>query len=224
MTESVRLRFSVDRESVAMGDDGVSHKHEISVEAGTPLSVMLDLAAPEIRLSGWSWVPFLGREIVAVWSVDHGVRLLVEDRPLGPADEHATVFFRYLQQLDPEWLHGRLGAGAPLNQRALTAEFAPIALERHERELRRREREVDAKYLSPECVEALVRLGAVIDLHADAICRFDLAGERWVVSRADTMMQVFNGTQRPPIASIRPHADGERRLLEAVAAAVNEPA
>ena len=171
------------------------------------------LAAPEIRSPGWSWVAVLHGENVAVWSVDHGVRLLVEERPLGSAEDNAEVKFRYLLQLDPEWLHDRLSAGARLDRNALIAEFEPIARERRERELRRREREIAQKFLSPECLAALAHLGAVIDLHADAYCRFDAAGDRWVASRADTMMMIFRGDDPFPLASIRPHGAGEGWLV-----------
>ncbi|MDF9751887.1 hypothetical protein M2428_003360 [Arthrobacter sp. ES3-54] len=41
MTMPLQLGFSVDRESVAMGDDVISDKHVISVDAGTSLSVMM---------------------------------------------------------------------------------------------------------------------------------------------------------------------------------------
>jgi hypothetical protein len=220
MTTPRQLRIVVDRDSVAMGDDGYGHERELTVLEGSALSALLDAAAPEIRSPGWSWVAVLHHENVAVWSVDHGVRLLVDDRPLGPADDGATVDFRYLLQIDPEWLHARLSAGAPLNRIALAAEFEPIARERRERDLRRREREVADKFLGRECLAALERLGAVIDLHADRYCRFDVAGERWVASRADTMFQVFRGGDPFPVASIRPHVAGEEWLVAAVVGVV----
>ncbi|CAN5378759.1 hypothetical protein BH10ACT7_BH10ACT7_03000 [soil metagenome] len=219
-TVSQQIRILTDRDSVAMGDDAVSHQREFSVDVGTPLSVVLGTAAPEIRSPGWSWVAVWNGEEVAVWSVDHGVRLLVEERQLGPADDNGAVMFRYFLQLDPEWLHGRLSAGAPLDRKALEAEFEPIARERRESELRRREREVEEKFLSPECLEALAHLGAVVDLHADLYCRFDVADERWVVSRADTMMLVLRGDDPFPVASIRPHSAGEGWLVAAVAGSV----
>jgi hypothetical protein len=41
VTTPLQLRFSVDREFVAMGDDVISDKREISFDAGTWLSVMM---------------------------------------------------------------------------------------------------------------------------------------------------------------------------------------
>ncbi|WP_228479841.1 hypothetical protein [Microbacterium abyssi] len=205
---TVELR--VDRDSVAMGDDVESHARTVTVPRGTPLSVAIEQSSPEIRARGWSWVAVVDREVVAVWSVDHGAQLLVQDRKLtrGPVDIH----FRYFVQIDPGWLFDRLAQGAAANRRELEAEYAPIARERYLAELRRRERVIDARLLSAECIEAIQHLGAVITLHADVACDFTHAGDAWAVRRADTMLQVFVGGGAP-FASIRPHALGEAWLV-----------
>jgi len=211
----------VDRDSVAMGDDVVSHARTVELAAGTPLSELLDAVHPEIRAPGWSWVASVDRRVSAVWSVDHGVRLLVPDEPVGAGE--VEVHFRYFVQIDPQWLHARLAAGARPDRSALEAEYAPVAHERREAELRRREREVAERYLSEECLSALTRLGASIELHADTLCRFTLAGERWTVARADTMTQVYvPGHGSGPVASLRPRRAAEVWLVAAVGAAVRE--
>ncbi|MBW8763608.1 MAG: hypothetical protein JF592_13660 [Microbacterium sp.] len=210
------IRIHVDRDSVAMGDDVQSHVHEIFVVEGTPLSAVLDRAAPEIRASGWSWVAVVGDRTAAVWSVDHGVRMLVDDIPV---TTEIDVFFRYFVQIDPEWLYARLRAGAPPHRYDLEREYAPLARERRERELRRRERESDDRYLSPEFVRAATGLGAVIDLHADTVCRFEFRDELWSVQRSDTMTLVFRGGGAP-VASLRPTALGECWIIAALAAEV----
>lgn len=210
------ITVHVDRDSVAMGDDAVSHAHDIHVVAGSLLSAVLEQAAPEIRASGWSWIAVVGREPAAVWSVDHGVRMLVDDSPVA---EELDVHFRYFLQIDPAWLHERLRAGAPADRRALEREYAPIALVRRERELRRREQESAERYLSPEFVAAAIGLGATIDLHADTVCRLDLLGERWTVQRSDTMTLVYRGGGAP-IASLRPTVFGECWVVASLAAEV----
>lgn len=204
------LELRVDRDSVAMGDDAVSHAGVISVPRGTLLGAALELASPEIRSSGWSWVAVVDGATTAVWSVDHGVQLLVADRKLtrGPVE----VFFRYFVQIDPAWLFDRLSQGAPADRRALEEEYAPIAREEYRAELRRRERELDGRFLSAECVDALGHYAADITLHADVACDFTHGGDAWSVRRADTMFQVFRGGGGP-IASIRPHALGEAWLV-----------
>ncbi len=211
---AVELR--VDRDSVAMGDDMRSHAGVLTVRRGTRLSAALETSAPEIRSKGWSWVAVVDGGVAAVWSVDHGVQLLVADRKLrrGPVD----VFFRYFLQIDPAWLFDRLAAGAPAHLYDLEAEYAPIAREKYAAELRRREREIPAKLLSVECIEALRGHGAEVTLHADVACKFTHHGEAWTVQRADTMLQVFVGSGGPR-ASIRPHALGEAWLVGMLGAA-----
>lgn len=210
------LELRVDRDSVAMDDDVVSHAGVLSVPRGTLLSAALDLSAPEIRSPGWSWVAVVDGATAAVWSVDHGVQLLVADRKLtrGPVD----VYFRYFVQIDPAWLFDRLAQGAGADRRALEEEYAPIAREKYRAELRRRERELDGRFLSAECVDALRHYGADITLHADVACDFTHAGDTWSVRRADTMFQAFRG-RGGPVASIRPHALGEAWLVGMVGVA-----
>lgn len=210
------IELRVDRDSVAMGDDMRSHAGVLTVRRGTRLSAALEASAPEIRSRGWSWVAVVDGEVVAVWSVDHGVQLLVADRKLrrGPVE----IFFRYFVQIDPAWVFDRLAAGAPANRHDLEAEYAPIAREKYAAELRRREREIPAKLLSAECIEALGGYGAEVTLHADVACAFTHLGDEWTVRRADTMLQVFVGPGGPR-ASIRPHALGEAWLVGMLGAA-----
>jgi len=210
------IELRVDRDSVAMGDDAMSHAKTTTFPRGTLLSSVIEQCSPEIKAQGWSWVAVVDREVVAVWSVDHGAQLLVADSKLtrGPIDIH----FRYFLQIDPGWLFDRLAQGARANRRELEREYAPIAREKYRAELRRREREIDARLLSSECIEAIRHYGADVTLHADVACEFTHQGEPWVVKRADTMLQVFVGGGAP-IASIRPHALGEAWLVGMLGAA-----
>ncbi|WP_341946717.1 hypothetical protein [Microbacterium sp. LWH11-1.2] len=216
---TVELR--VDRDSVAMGDDMESHARVMTVPRGTMLSAAIEKCSPEIRSRGWSWIVVVDGEVAAVWSVDHGARLLVADRRLtrGPVDIH----FRYFLQIDPEWLFERLGQGARAHREELSREYAPIAREKYRAELRRREREIDTRLLSAECVEAMRHFEADVTLHADIVCEFTQGGDAWVVRRADTMLQVFVGSGGP-IASIRPHALGEAWLVGILGASTRNAA
>lgn len=125
-----RIELHVDRDSVAMGDDMVSHAKVVTVREGTRLKTALQSSLPDIRAKGWSWVAVVDGEVSAVWSVDHGIRLLVENRRLtgGPVD----ILFRYFLQIDPAWLFDRLAAGAPARLLDLEAEYAAIAREKRE--------------------------------------------------------------------------------------------
>ncbi|GAB3631882.1 hypothetical protein GCM10027421_12350 [Microbacterium shaanxiense] len=199
----------VDRDSVAMGDDAKSHANTTTISGGTLLSAAIEQCSPEIKAQGWSWVVVVDGAAAAVWSVDHGVQLLVEDRKLrrGPVDIHV----RYFLQIDPGWLFDRLAHGARANLRELEREYALIAREKYRAELLRREREIDARLLTSECVDAIQHYGADVTLHADVACEFTHPGKPWVVKRADTMFQVFVGGA--PVASIRPHTLGEAWLV-----------
>ncbi|GGD69525.1 hypothetical protein [Microbacterium murale] len=204
------IELHVDRDSVAMGDDVESHARTTTLPRGALLSAAIEQCSPEIKAQGWSWVAVVDGTVAAVWSIDHGAQLLVADRKLtrGPIDIH----FRYYVQIDPGWLFDRLAQGARANLRELEHEYAPIAREKYRAELRRREREIDARLLSSECIEAIRHYRADVTLHADVACEFTHQGEPWVVKRADTMLQVFRGGGGP-IASIRPHALGEAWLV-----------
>ncbi len=210
----------VDRDSVAAGDDVVSHKRLVERPAGLSLSALLETVTPEVRADGWSWVVRVGREVVGVWSVDHGVRLLVPDRVV-PAGE-VEVCFAYFLQIDPAWLHQRLAAGAAPRRDSLLDEYAPIARQRREEELRRRERDLPARLLTADCVVALVAFGATIDLHCDTTCRFRVDGDEWTVARADTMTQVFAPGRRGPTVSVRPVEVAEGWLVAALGARLRE--
>jgi hypothetical protein len=215
---SAPLLVDVDRDSVAMGDDMSSHAHRRSFQDGIRLADLLEATHPEIHSRGWSWVAVVDGTVSAVWSIDHGVRLLVRNRRVRAGATPMRVVFRYLLQIDPQWLHERLAAGAAADRDALSAAYAPLAAERLEQEQRRREREVPEKLLSPAGVEAFVRLGATIDLHSDTRCRFFVQRERWIVVRSDTMTLVYREGTAAPIASLRPVSFAERWIATAVGA------
>ncbi|OUC78678.1 hypothetical protein [Gordonia lacunae] len=206
------LVIEVDRDSVAMGDDVSSHAHSLAVEPGTALSVVLASAAPEIRARGWSWVADVDGRVAAVWSVDQGVRLLVEDSPVSAADGPRRIHFRYFLQIDPAWLYQRLAEGAVADRQALERDYRPIGDRRRDEEERRRERDSPARYLSAECTEALRGFGAEFDLHNDRMARFALLGSSMRVQRADTMTMTFDVTNRV-VSSIRPVAVAECWLV-----------
>lgn len=204
------IELRVDRDSVAMGDDAMSHAKTTTLPRGTPLSAAIEQCSPEIKAQGWSWVAVVDGEVAAVWSVDHGVQLLVDDHKLKrrPID----IIFRYFVQVDPGWLFDRLAQGARADRLALEQEYAPIAREKYRAELLRREREIHARLLGSECIEAIRHYGADVTLHADVACDFTHRGQAWAVRRADTVFQVFVGGGAP-IASIRPHALGEAWII-----------
>ncbi len=200
-----------------MGDDAESHARTITVDSGTRLSALLEQASPGIRQAGWSWVAVADDRVVGVWSVDHGVQLLVDDDPVASDRGPRRVHFRYFVQIDPAWLYRRLSDGAKADLSALKIEYQPIAQAAWEQEQRRRERELPGRMISPECTAVLLFLGAQVDLHNDGLLRFDFLGRRWTVRRADTMTRIESG-EIGPVASIRPVTFAECWLIAAVGA------
>ncbi|AZZ82175.1 hypothetical protein QEN35_03700 [Gordonia alkanivorans] len=209
------LEIDVDRSSVAMGDDVESHARRMTLTAGTALSVVLEAAAPEVGSRGWSWLAVVDELVVAVWSVDHGVQMLVDDLPVTADNVPRQIFYRYFRQIDPAWLHRRLADGAEAHFTDLEREYRPIGDRRREEEERRREREIRARCLTVVCAAALHELGAVFDLHNDRMARFDLFGSSWRVRRSDTMTVTDCGQNRF-LSSIRPAAVAECWLVAAV--------
>ncbi len=213
-----RIVVDVDRDSVAMGDDMESHKHQLTFPNGTRLAEILDSSHPEIRARGWYWVAVVDGAVSAVWSVDHGVRLLARNRRVRVTDSPLSVVFRYFLQIDPAWLHDRLAEGAPANRRTLEEEYRPLAAGRREQEDRRREREIPEKLLSPACISALIRFGATIDLHSDGRCRFFVEEEEWAVVRSDTMTVVSDADGAGSLVSFRPRSAAEGWLVAIIGA------
>ncbi|ATD73045.1 hypothetical protein BPODLACK_01702 [Gordonia sp. YY1] len=209
------LSIEVDRDSVAMGDDVHSHTRRISVMSGTTLSSVLAEAAPEIRSRGWSWVAEVDGRTAAVWSIDRGVEMLVEDNVVIADNAPRRIFFRYFLQIDPEWLYRRLVDGAEANRYVLEREYQPIGDRLREEEERRRERELSGRLLGVECSAALRGLGVEFDLHNDRMARFDVFGSLWRVRRMDTMTVTARGENRF-LSSIRPVAVAEVWLVAAV--------
>lgn len=115
----------VDRDSVAAGDDVVSHRIEVVLPTGTLLSDAVERCAPGIRVPGWSWIALLDGVPVAVWSADQGVQLVVGQRRLD-AGAH-DLRFRYAFQIDAGWLRERLARGETANLKALRDAYAPFA-------------------------------------------------------------------------------------------------
>ncbi|WP_206475324.1 PIN domain-containing protein [Microbacterium sp. KRD172] len=94
-----------------------------------------------------------------------------------------------VEPFDPDWLFDRLAQGARANRREIEREYAPIAREKYRAELVRREREIDARLLTSECIDAIQHYGAAVTLHADIACEFTHQGKAWAVRRADTMLR-----------------------------------
>ncbi|MGM7697048.1 hypothetical protein [Microbacterium sp. A84] len=194
-----------------------SHAHQVTVASGTRLSALLGRASPGIRQHGWSWVAVADGRVAAVWSVDHGVQLLVPDSRVTSKGGPHSVHFRYFLQIDPAWLHRRLIEGAVPNLKSLEREYQPLARVAWEQEQRRRENELPDRLLTAECTSALQSFGAQIDLHNDRTIRFNLFGTQWTASGSDTMIQIHSG-EGGPAASIRPSTFAECWLVAAVGA------
>jgi hypothetical protein len=198
---------NVDRDSVAMGDDAVSHRGTVEVPNGVSLAELLRLAPPEIARPGWTWVCRWNGRPFAVWSCDRGVQVwderyrTVDDLPDRPG-QVPELFHSYWLQMDADWLVERLRAGATLDRRALEELWRPVAAQRYDEALRDRERTHPGRLLDAATTATLEGLGARVDVHTDTVCRFFVGDELWTARRHDTMTILT--TPRGTRGSLRP--------------------
>lgn len=214
------MHLSVDRDSVAMGDDAVPHRRTLEVADDATVAELLRTARPDVSAPDtWTWVCHWNGVPFAVWSSGRGGRVwderyrTVADLPV--RDGTPELFHAYWTQVDSDWLLDRLRAGEPLDRRALERQWAPVAAERRERELRERERTVAERLLDAETVDALAVFGAVVDLHTDTVCRFRVGDGTWVARRIDTMTLVDDPRGRR--GSLRPVSLAQLWLVAALA-------
>lgn len=193
-----------------------AHERVFEVPRRIPLSGLLQKAQPYVSVhSGASWVVDVDGRTTAVWSHQHGLRLLVQDVETEP--EPHQVYFHYFGSIDANWLYQRLREGARPHRRELEEEYRPLAEAAFEHAQRRRERESPERLLTVPCVKAIAGLGAEIDLHNDSLLRFDLCGQRWTVELVDTMTIIRTYPDESLGAWIRPATFAECWLLVAAA-------
>lgn len=217
------MRVRIDRDSVAMGDDAVSHERFVEVAPTTTLDELFTLARPDAHVSRTSWIAHWDGTPFAVYSSDWGRGEPWDDQLVTVADlggrEPHELYFRYWTRIDPDWLIVQLRGGAPLHEPTLYEQWQPIALERRERELREREQTVTERLLDTETIQVLESFGARIDLHTDRVCRFVAAHGQWDVQMTDTMTAVWTPWGR--VSSMRPVAVVQPWLVALVGSAVS---
>lgn len=189
------MRIEVDRDSVAMGDDVEPHVREVVVDAGWTLTELLSRVRPDVSVSGGStWVCEWAGEPVAVWSSSWGTgRPWVSDLQTVadlPWSERPVLFFRYFTQVDPDWLLAQLAGGTAPTRAAVQPLWEPVRQAREDEQWRQRAADLPGRLLSRAAVRVLERLGALVEVHADAYCLLVLQGQSWRLRRTGGRVHV----------------------------------
>jgi hypothetical protein len=209
---ATQLRITVDRDSVAMGDDMEVHTRVLEVPGETTLGAFLAHLRPDVWVGGGTttWVVRLG-DRAGDW-----VAMLAdgEMRVLRESD-------RTLASLGLTNIHFDYWAGAPaeLLLESLTAGRLPDKTDLQHEGWRRMWQDEDdraqvaattdsERLLSPEAQAAVAELGGRIEVHAPSYCRLAGAdGERYVVRTErfwSSIGLIEDGGDQKPMASFRP--------------------
>ncbi|MEI5671701.1 MULTISPECIES: hypothetical protein [unclassified Nocardioides] len=205
------MKVTVDRDSVAMGDDTESHERTLDVPGETTLGAFLAHLTPGVSVAGSAtWVVRLGgRGGDWVGMYDGQMRVLREaERTL--ADLGATgIYFDYWAGAPAELLLESLAAGRLPAKDALQREGWRRGWQAEDDRARAKAATTTRRLLSAEAVAAVAALGGRIEVHAPSYCRLVGAdGTTYVVtadqhwSRVSTVDEAGDrrglGTFRPP--------------------------
>jgi hypothetical protein len=114
------MMVSVDRSSVAMGDDALPHAQTIDVQAGTPLAdvitYLLETHFLALIAGGEAtWILVADRPLAVVAQQWDEPRFLVDSsRPISSfsaGGRGVSLMFRYWRQHDPDQVFEELAAG-----------------------------------------------------------------------------------------------------------------
>lgn len=220
------VTVQVDRDSVAMGDDAVSHARVLSVPGSTTLGALLAEVGPGVSVAGEaSWVVRAGGDTrrgddwVGMCSKALGMRVLRgPERTLASMARNGTVsvFFDYWSIAPGELvLEAMLGGRLP-DRDALQQEGRLRHWAAEENAARTLASTSSQRLLGAEVLEALAVLGVRVEVHAPAYARLVAADGQAHVVRTDQFwgrlsMVDHDGSQHQ-IATTRP----AQPLLDAV--------
>lgn len=202
--------MTVDRDSVAMGDDVEPHARVLDVPGETTLGAFLAHLSPDVSVSGpAAWVVRLGgRDGDWVGMYDGQMRVLRDaDRTL--ADLRVErVHFDYWAAAPAELLLESLAGGRLPDRTALQHEGWRRQWQAEEERAIERAATSRRRLLSPEAVAAVGALGGRIVVHAPAYCRLEAADRTSYVVRGDAhasrLSAVDAAGDQHPLATFRP--------------------
>lgn len=179
--------MTVDRDSVAMGDDVEPHERVLDVPGETTLGAFLAHLSPDVSVAGpATWVVRLGgRDGAWVGMYDGQMRVLREaDRTLADLGV-AVVHFDYWAGAPAELLLESLAGGRLPDKTALQREGWRRGWQAEDERAREKQATTTKRLLSPEAVAAVEALGGRVEVHAPSYCRLVAADRTTYVVRSD---------------------------------------
>jgi len=227
------MRVTVDRSSVAAGDDGESHLVELEVDPALTLGMLVTRLRPTATIGSGraTWLVRIASRIVGVHAQEWGETRLFADPALRIdtlSDDRGrlAVFFEYLAQVDPEIALARYRTGGTLSsdeRRQLTADGLAAGVEA---DAIRDQAASMERYAGAEAIALLEDFGLVVRVHSARYLRGDVPtgdGRATIVIQAyDSMAGVsWNGCH---LANLRPLRHAEQLAVTLVGAAWREEA
>ncbi|WP_244930106.1 hypothetical protein [Nocardioides sp. W7] len=183
------MQVTVDRDSVAMGDDTESHERVVDVPGETTLGTFLAHLSPGVSVAGGtgSWVIWIGDrrgDWVGMYADGEARVLRLADRTLAELGVTA-VFFDYWSSAPPELLFASLAAGRLPDKTALRHEGWRQQWQVEDERAQEKEATTSKRLLTPDAVAAVAELGGRIEVHAPSYCRLAAADGTAYVVRSD---------------------------------------
>ncbi len=179
----MRVRVTVDRDSVTMGDDAVSHDRVLEVPGETTLGAFLAHMRPGVSVGGGSgtWVVRVDGDWVGMYAEEQMRVLRDADRTLADL-QVTTVRFDYWASAPPELLLESLLSGRLPDREAMRQEGYRRHWAAEDATARERAGATTDRLLGPDTVAAVGDLGGRIEVHAPSYCRLVAAdGQQYVV-------------------------------------------
>jgi len=183
------MRITVDRDSVAAGDDTDRHDYVIEVAPQTTVDELLRTLRPDVSVAGpASWLVRLGGRdgpAIAVYAAGFGMHVSpAADRPVGSLSP-PVIHFDYWQGSPPQLLLDALKRGEEPDRRTALEEGWRQQFRDRLAAARADEAAAPGGLLSPEVIAAASRLDARIEVHADDYARVIAADGSAFVFRTD---------------------------------------
>lgn len=202
--------MTVDRDSVAMGDDTDSHERVLEVPGETTLGAFLAHLAPDVSVAGpATWVVRLGgRDGDWVGMYDGQMRVLREaDRTLDSLAP-LQVFFDYWAGAPADLLLESLAGGRLPRKDALQREGWRRGWLAEDERAQEKAATTTKRLLSTDAVAAVATFGGRVEVHAPSYCRLVAADGATYVARADghwsRLALVDAAGDQHQVASFRP--------------------
>lgn len=172
---------TVDRDSVAMGDDVESHERTLELAETATLQEVLALAGPDASVSGGAcWVLYHENRPLGLWAQGTSELRLVD--PAAPRiDDHAVdgrldLDFWYATQADPDLMFEVISAGSPNRAQALAAYHSRVA---DAAVAAAASPVAPGRFFSGPAREALESVGFTIELESPEGATLELDGQRY---------------------------------------------